>query len=71
VLTGSLALNILSYPKYEDMLPGSILTSLESRAPAFWKWINRMAEEKSINGLFDAERLVGRMRSYQVKGGKH
>jgi glutathione S-transferase len=58
VLTGSFLLRLLSFPKY-DLIPKSILTGLESKAPAFYKWTNVVLKEKSVNHIYDEEVVAG------------
>ncbi|KAH8593022.1 thioredoxin-like protein [Bisporella sp. PMI_857] len=57
VLTGSFVLRLLAFPKY-DLLPASVLTGLESKAPAFWKWANAVVKEESVNYIWDEEKVV-------------
>jgi len=61
VLTGSFIIRVLTIPKYEsELLPKSVLTSLESKAPAFWKWANAVIQEKSVNGIYDEQGVAQR-----------
>jgi glutathione S-transferase len=34
------------------------LTNLETKAPAFWKWANAVVKEKSVNYIWDEQRIV-------------
>jgi len=67
VQTGSFILRVLGFAKYEhlNLLPKSLPTSLEAKAPAFWKWANAVVNEKSVNYIFDekavAERTAARL----------
>ena len=47
----------MSFPKYDGLLPKSVLTTLESKAPAFWKWANAVIQEKSVTSVWD-EKIV-------------
>ncbi|KAK2630616.1 hypothetical protein QTJ16_001436 [Diplocarpon rosae] len=62
VLTGSFLLRILalSKPEYTDLhlLPSSILTGLAARAPAFWRWAHAVIAEKSVNSIWDEQKVV-------------
>ncbi|KAH6717341.1 thioredoxin-like protein [Leptodontidium sp. 2 PMI_412] len=60
VQTGSFLLRLLGLPKYEELnlLPKSILTGLETKAPAFWKWANAVVAEKSVNYIFDEKTVA-------------
>ncbi|PVH75449.1 thioredoxin-like protein [Cadophora sp. DSE1049] len=60
VQTGSFLLRVLHLPKFEEpnLLPKSLLTGLESKAPAFWKWANAVVAEKSVNYIFDVEAVA-------------
>ncbi|RDL35809.1 Thioredoxin-like protein [Venustampulla echinocandica] len=60
VQTGSFILRLLSFPKYEELLPKSVLTSLEARAPAFWKWANAVVQEKSVTYVWDEQNVATR-----------
>ena len=57
VQTGSFLLRVLSFPKYDGLLPKSVLASLESKAPAFWKWANAVTQEKSVTYIWN-EKVV-------------
>jgi glutathione S-transferase len=55
-------IRILTIPKYEEygLVPKSILTSLETKAPAFWKWANTVIKQTSVNHIFDEEAVAKR-----------
>jgi len=57
VQTGSFILRLLAYPK-GGLAPKSLLTNLEKKAPAFWKWANAVVKEKSVNYIWDEQRIV-------------
>jgi glutathione S-transferase len=38
------------------------LTDLEMKAPAFWKWANAVVKEKSVNYIWDEQRIVERTK---------
>lgn len=66
VLTGSFVLRLLSFPKH-GLLPESILTSLETRTPAFWRWANAVVKEKSVNYIWNEELVASRTKKRQAK----
>lgn len=73
VLTGSFILRVIDLPQYEDvgLLPKTLLTSLEAKAPAFYKWANAVAKEKSVTYIWDgksvAERTAARLAKLSIK----
>ncbi|KAL2060879.1 hypothetical protein VTL71DRAFT_8931 [Oculimacula yallundae] len=69
VQTGSFILRILGLPKYEELnlLPKSILTGLETKTPAFWKWANAVVAEKSVNFIYDDKTIAERTASRIAK----
>ena len=58
VQTGSFLLRVLSFPKYEGLLPKSILTGLETKAPAFWTWANTVVKEESVTYIWDEKNVA-------------
>jgi glutathione S-transferase len=48
----------LSFPKYEGLLPKSILTNLEAKAPNFWKWANAVVKEESVNYMWEEKNVA-------------
>jgi len=58
VLTGSFILRVLSFPKYDGLLPASVLTTLESKAPNFYKWANAVVKEESVNYIWDEKKVA-------------
>jgi glutathione S-transferase len=66
VQTGSFILRLLAFPK-GGLAPKTILTSLETRAPAFWKWANAVVKEKSVNYIWDEEGVVNRTKARLAK----
>ncbi|KAG0649511.1 Glutathione S-transferase U20 [Hyphodiscus hymeniophilus] len=60
VQTGSFLLRLLSFPKYDGLLPKSILTGLEAKAPAFWKWANAVTQEKSVTYIWNEKNVAER-----------
>jgi glutathione S-transferase len=67
VQTGSFLLRVLSFPKYDGLLPKSVLTTLESKAPAFWKWANAVVQEKSVTYIWNEEAVATRNRDRFAK----
>ncbi|KAK2060759.1 glutathione S-transferase domain-containing protein [Colletotrichum caudatum] len=57
VLTGSFTLRLFSFAKYE-IFPKSILSSLEQKAPSFYKWAQAVNSTPSVNGIYDEEKVV-------------
>jgi len=67
VQTGSFLLRVLSFPKYDGLLPKSVLTTLESKAPAFWKWANAVIKEKSVTAVWDEKVVAERTQERFAK----
>jgi hypothetical protein len=44
----------MSLPKY-DVLPASLLTDLEAKAPKFFAWATKVAEHPSVNEIYEPE----------------
>jgi len=61
VLTGSFLLRLLAFHKY-DILPKSVPTSLEAKAPAFWKWANAVVKENSVTYIWDEKHVAERTK---------
>lgn len=59
---GSFLLRLLSFPKY-DIIPKSLLSELESKAPAFWKWANAVVKEESVTYIWDEEAVAVRTKA--------
>jgi len=51
-------IRLLAFPKYEGLAPKSLLTSLEAKAPAFFKWANAASKEKSVTYVFDEKKIA-------------
>jgi glutathione S-transferase len=43
------------------------LTSLEKRAPAFYKWANAVVKEKSVNYIWNEERVITNTKNRLAK----
>jgi glutathione S-transferase len=67
VQTGSFLLRVLSFPKYEGLLPKSLPTTLESKAPAFWKWANEVIKEKSVTYIWNEKAVAERTQERIAK----
>lgn len=63
VLTGPFILRAFALSKYEDLLPGSILTTLEEKAPNFWKWGQAVIAEKSVTAIWDEDVIIKASRA--------
>ncbi|WQF79499.1 Putative glutathione S-transferase, Thioredoxin-like superfamily, glutathione transferase family [Colletotrichum destructivum] len=61
VLTGSFTLRLFSFAKHE-LVPKTILSSLEERAPAFYKWAQVVNATPSVNGIYNEEVVVEKTR---------
>jgi len=57
VQTGSFLLRVLTFPK-NDVLPPSLLTTLEKKTPNFWKWANAVIVEESVNFIYDEKKIA-------------
>lgn len=53
-------LRILKYPNYAELVPGSVLTCLQERAPVFWNWAHAVAAESSVTAIWDEALVVQR-----------
>ncbi|TVY42261.1 Glutathione S-transferase [Lachnellula occidentalis] len=60
VQTASFVTRMLSFAEYEALLPKSLLTSLEAKAPNFWKWATAVVKEDSVNYKWDAKAVSER-----------
>ena len=61
---------MLSFPKYEGLLPKSILTGLETKTPAFWKWANAVVKEESVTYIWDEKNVAERTLARITKAAK-
>ncbi|KAK1599364.1 glutathione S-transferase domain-containing protein [Colletotrichum navitas] len=57
VLTGSFTLRLVSFAKH-GLIPESVLSSLEQKAPNFYKWAQAVNNTPSVNGIYDEEKVV-------------
>jgi glutathione S-transferase len=51
----------LSFPKH-GLLHPSLPSELESKAPHFYKWANAVIAEKSVNYIWDEDKVVENTR---------
>jgi glutathione S-transferase len=58
---------VLAFPKYDGLLPSSILKNLEAKAPNFWKWANAVVKEDSVTYIWD-EKSVAEKTLKRIKG---
>jgi glutathione S-transferase len=56
----------LGFPKY-GIIPQSILTNLEAKAPAFWKWANAVVKEESVTYIWDEKSVAERTKARIAK----
>ncbi|OHW95217.1 glutathione s-transferase domain-containing protein [Colletotrichum incanum] len=61
VLTGSFTLRLFSFAKY-GLIPKGILSSLEQKAPSFYKWAQTVNDTPSVNGIYEEETIVERTK---------
>jgi glutathione S-transferase len=66
VLTGSFILRFMSFPKH-GLLHSSLLSELESKTPHFYKWANAVIVEKSVNYIWDEDKVVAYTRRWMAK----
>ncbi|KAJ0159005.1 Glutathione S-transferase [Colletotrichum tanaceti] len=62
VLAGSFTLRLFSFAKY-GLVPKTILSSLEERAPAFYKWAQVVNATPSVNGIYKEQDVVEQTRA--------
>lgn len=60
VQTASFVIRMVSFAEYEPLLPKSLLTSLEAKAPSFWKWASAVIKEDSVTYKWDAKAVSER-----------
>lgn len=63
VLTASFILRIIDFAGTEELIPGSILKSLESKAPKFYYWANEVVKQKSVTYIWDKEAMIKRTKT--------
>jgi glutathione S-transferase len=63
VQTGSFILRVLSFPNYDALLPASVISALESKAPAFWKWANAVVKEQSVTYIWNEKVVAERTQT--------
>jgi glutathione S-transferase len=56
----------MSFPKY-GLLHSNFLSELESKTPHFYKWSNAVIAEKSVNYIWDEDKVVANTRGRLVK----
>jgi glutathione S-transferase len=49
---------VLSFSKDGEVLPKSINTSLEAKAPNFWKWASNLVKQESVTYIYDEKKIV-------------
>ncbi|KAH8804652.1 glutathione S-transferase domain-containing protein [Xylogone sp. PMI_703] len=62
VQTGSFILRLLSAPKY-GLFPTNFTSILQSRTPNFYKWATNVVKEKSVNFIYDEEKVATRTKA--------
>jgi len=67
VLTGSFVLRIVDLAGEEELVPKSILTSLEKKAPAFYKWAAEVTKQNSVTYIWDKKGVVARTKARLAK----
>jgi glutathione S-transferase len=56
----------MSFPKH-SLLHSNLLSELESKTPYFYKWANAVIAEKSVNYIWDEDKVVANTRRRLVK----
>lgn len=59
-------LRLKTFAKH-GLLPSSLVKSLEEDTPNFHKWSEAVIQEKSVNGIFQVEANVARMKERMAK----
>jgi glutathione S-transferase len=59
-MTGPFVLRMLAYPKYQQLVPDSLLVELEERAPKVWSWAHAVVTQKSVLAIWDEDLVVRR-----------
>lgn len=49
---------MLSFPKYESLLPASVLKNLEAKAPNFYTWANAVVKEDSVTYVWNEKKVA-------------
>jgi len=62
VQTGSFVLRFIDFPKY-GLVGSTVLSELETKAPNFLKWAKAVVAEKSVNHIWDAEKVATRTKA--------
>lgn len=60
-------LRILAFTKDEALLPKSVATALESKAPNFWKWANAVVKEDSVTYIWNEQLTIERTKARLAK----
>lgn len=60
VQTASFIIRALAFAKHEELLPKSVKTTLEAKAPNFWKWAQAVSAEKSVTAVWDEDVVINR-----------
>lgn len=58
MLIAPFVIRLLAFSKYPEIAPKSLLTSLEAKAPAFWKWANLVSKQESVTYIWDEKKLA-------------
>jgi len=56
----------MSFPKH-GLLHSDLLSELESKAPQFYKWANAVVAEKSVNHIWDEDKVTANTRKWMAK----
>lgn len=56
----------MSFPKH-GLLNSNLLSELESKTPHFYKWANAVIAEKSVNYIWDEDKVVANTRRRMAK----
>lgn len=66
-MTASFVLRVIDLAGVEELVPKSILGSLEKKAPAFYKWANDVTKQKSVTYIWDKEGVAERTKTRIAK----
>jgi glutathione S-transferase len=57
VLTGSFVVRLVSLSK-AGIYPSKLSSSIQERAPNFWKWAEKVAAHPSVTGIYDEGKVI-------------
>jgi glutathione S-transferase len=57
VQTASFILRVLSFPQH-GLLPSTLTTSLQEKAPKFWLWASKVVKEEGVTYIWDEKKVA-------------